>query len=76
MAGTPQPMTDLGRHLSGPMSEQNLTALCRLLDDEVGNIKRKLNRGVDQESYKLLNMRMLACMNSQLVLKSIQTYQN
>lgn len=76
MAGTPQPMTDLGRHLSGSMSEQNLTALCRLLDDEVGMIKRKLNRGVDQETYKLLNMRILACMNSQLVLKSIQTYQN
>jgi hypothetical protein len=75
MAGTPAPITDLGTLLSGSMGEMNLTKLTRILEDEAGNVKRKMGQGLSNEEYVKAAKRAFAILSAQAVLKSIQMYQ-
>jgi hypothetical protein len=68
------PMSDLGRLLSSSDAEAHLARLNRTLDEELSKVRAKMAAGLAQADYVHAGKRMVALLNAQMVLKSLQIY--
>ncbi len=71
---SPEPMTDLGRLLTGPQGDDNLNYLLRALGDEEMRVTRLLSTGLEKEQYARALRRVTALQYASIVLKSLRIF--
>lgn len=71
-----EPMSDLGRLLSGPDAKQNLQTLVQHLEQAEAEVKRAMNRPSTKQEFDALTQKQKALHHGQAVLKSIEIFHN
>lgn len=71
---TTNPMSDIGRALTGVNGEKALKDFQAFIDNEQAKLKTSMRQGLSKQDYDLASMKLRAWDSARLILKSIHLY--